>query len=65
VAIQILILGTIFNFSSTAVNVTVALSMSAARGLVLGSSWMGRALAWFSAAVFVGLAARLALAERG
>ena len=64
VAIQILILGTIFNFSSTAVNAAVALSMSAARRLVLRSSRIGRALAWFSAAVFVGLAARLALAER-
>jgi threonine/homoserine/homoserine lactone efflux protein len=47
------------------VNVAVALSMSAARSFVLGSSWVRRALAWFSAAVFVGLAARLALAERG
>jgi threonine/homoserine/homoserine lactone efflux protein len=65
VAIQILILGTIFNISSTAVNAAVALSVSAARGFVLGSSWVRRALAWFSAAVFVGLAARLALAERG
>jgi threonine/homoserine/homoserine lactone efflux protein len=65
VAIQILILGTIFNISSTVVNAAVALSVSAARGFVLGSSWVRRALAWFSAAVFVGLAARLALAERG
>ena len=65
VALQILLLGTIFNTSSTVVNGSVALSMSAARSFVLGSSWMGRALAWFSAAVFVGLAARLALAERG
>ena len=65
VALQILVLGTIFNVSSTAVNGSVALSMSAARNFVLGSSWMGRALAWFSAAVFVGLAARLALAQRG
>jgi threonine/homoserine/homoserine lactone efflux protein len=65
VAVQILILGTIFNIGGTAVNVAVALSMSAARSFVLGSSWVRRALAWFSAAVFVGLAARLALAQRG
>jgi threonine/homoserine/homoserine lactone efflux protein len=65
VALQILILGTIFNLGGTAVNVAVALSMSAARSVVLGSSWVRWALAWFSAAVFVGLAARLALAERG
>ncbi len=64
VALQILVLGTIFNVGGTAVNLAVALSMSAARGLVLGSSRMRRALAWFSAAVFVGLAARLALSER-
>jgi threonine/homoserine/homoserine lactone efflux protein len=51
--------------SSTIVNSAVALSMSAARGFVPGSSWMRRALAWFSAAVFVGLVARLALAECG
>jgi threonine/homoserine/homoserine lactone efflux protein len=65
VGLQIVLLGTIFNFGGTAVNVAVALSMSAARSFVLGSSWVRRALAWFSAAVFVGLAARLALAERG
>jgi threonine/homoserine/homoserine lactone efflux protein len=65
VALQILLLGTIFNTSSTVVNGSVALSMSAARSFVLGSSRMRRALAWFSAAVFAGLAARLALAERG
>jgi threonine/homoserine/homoserine lactone efflux protein len=64
VALQILLLGTIFNLSSTIVNSAVALSMSAARGFVLGSSWMRPALAWFSAAVFVGLAARLALSQR-
>lgn len=65
VGLQIVLLGTIFNFGGTAVNVAVALSMSAARSFVLGSSWVRRALAWFSAAVFVGLATRLALAERG
>lgn len=64
VALQILVLGTIFNLGGTAVNLAVALSMSAARSLVLGSSWMRRGLAWFSALVFVGLAARLALSER-
>ena len=64
VALQIVLLGTIFNLGGTTVNVAVALSMSAARGFVLGSSWMRRGLAWFSAAVFVGLAARLALSQR-
>lgn len=64
VGAQILILGTLFNIGGTAVNAAVALSTSAARGFVLGSSRFRRGLAWFSGAVFVGLAARLALAER-
>jgi threonine/homoserine/homoserine lactone efflux protein len=65
VGVQIVILGTLFNIGGTVVNAGVALSTSAARGFVLGSSRVRRGLAWFSAAVFVGLAARLALAERG
>jgi threonine/homoserine/homoserine lactone efflux protein len=64
VGLQILILGTLFNLGGTAVNVAVALSTSAARGYVLGSSKVRRLLAWFSSLVFIGLAARLALAER-
>jgi len=64
VGLQILILGTLFNLGGTAVNVAVALSTSAARGYVLGSSKVRRLLAWFSGLVFIGLAARLALAER-
>jgi threonine/homoserine/homoserine lactone efflux protein len=64
VALQILILGTLFNIGGTAVNIAVALSTSAARGFVLGSSKMRRFLAWFSGLVFIGLAARLAFAER-
>ena len=42
VGLQIVLLGTIFNFGGTAVNVAVALSMSAARSFVLGSSWVRR-----------------------
>ena len=64
VALQILILGTLFNIGGTAVNIAVALSTSAARGFVLGSSKMRRFLAWFSGLVFIGLAARLAFPER-
>jgi threonine/homoserine/homoserine lactone efflux protein len=65
VGLQILILGTLFNIGGTAVNIAVALSTSAARGFVLGSSKMRRFLAWFSGLVFIGLAARLAFSKRG
>ncbi len=64
VGIQILILGTLFNIGGTVVNTAVAFSTSAARRLVVGSSRARRGLAWFSGLVFVGLAARLAFAER-
>jgi len=64
VGLQILLLGTLFNIGGTAVNIAVALSTSAARGFVLGSSKMRRFLAWFSGLVFIGLAARLALSKR-
>ncbi|MCI0429515.1 MAG: LysE family translocator [Rhodospirillales bacterium] len=45
VGVQILILGTLFNIGGAVVNGTVAISMSAARSLILGSSWVRRALA--------------------
>lgn len=62
--LQILFLGTLFNISGTAVNCIVALSTAAAAGLVRGSAGLGRWLNRLSALVFVGLAIRLALAER-
>lgn len=63
-AVQILLLGAIFNIGGTTVNAIVACSASLA-ARALGSSagfnrWLNRA----SALVFVGLALRLALAER-
>ncbi|MBI2256999.1 MAG: LysE family translocator [Proteobacteria bacterium] len=62
--LQILFLGTLFNISGTTVNCVVALSTAAAAGLVRGSASLGRWLNRLSALVFVGLAIRLALAER-
>ena len=64
VALQILILGTIFNFGGTAVNCIVAVSAGAAAGMLRGSERFGRWLNRISALVFVGLALRLAFTER-
>ncbi|MFZ5789855.1 MAG: LysE family translocator [Pseudomonadota bacterium] len=64
VAAQILFLGLLFNAGGTAINLLVALSASAARGWILGSRRVATALRWTTASLFVGLAARLALAER-
>jgi threonine/homoserine/homoserine lactone efflux protein len=64
VAAQILFLGLLFNVGGTAINLLVALSASAARGWILGSRRVAIALRWATASLFVGLAARLALAER-
>jgi threonine/homoserine/homoserine lactone efflux protein len=65
VAWQIVVLGTLFNLGGTAVNVAVALSGSAAANLIRGSRRAAAVLRWFTAAVFAGLAIRLAVAERG
>lgn len=62
--LQILFLGTLFNISGTTVNCIVTLSTAAAAGLLRGSAGIGRWLNRLSALVFVGLAIRLALAER-
>lgn len=64
VAVQILILGAIFNVGGTTVNCIVAASTSAAAGMIKGSASFGRWLNRFSALVFVGLAVRMALTER-
>jgi threonine/homoserine/homoserine lactone efflux protein len=62
--LQILFLGMLFNISGTTVNCIVTLSTAAAAGLLRGSAGIGRWLNRLSALVFVGLAIRLALAER-
>jgi threonine/homoserine/homoserine lactone efflux protein len=63
-ALQILLLGAIFNIGGTGVNAVVACSASAAARILGGSAAFGRWLNRVSALVFVGLAVRLALAER-
>jgi threonine/homoserine/homoserine lactone efflux protein len=64
VAGQILFLGLLFNIGGTAVNLVVAWSTSAARGLVKGSPRFAGLMRRLSALVFVGLALRLAASER-
>jgi threonine/homoserine/homoserine lactone efflux protein len=63
-AIQILVLGALFNIGGTAINAIVACFASAAARAIGNSAGFGRWLNRISALVFVGLAVRLALAER-
>jgi threonine/homoserine/homoserine lactone efflux protein len=60
---QFLILGAWFNLSGTLVNLTVALIASTGRRLALGGARSSRWLRKLSAAVFIGLGTRLALAS--
>ncbi len=62
--LQIIVLGTLFNISGTSINCIVSFSAAAAAGLLRGSTGISRWLNRLSALVFVGLAIRLALAER-
>ncbi len=64
VAAQVLFLGLLFNIGGTAVNLAVAWSTGAARGLVNGSPRFAAAMRRLSALVFVWLAIRLAVSER-
>jgi len=64
VIVQILVLGLIFNIGGTTVNCIVAISAGAAAGMLRGSERFSRWLNRFTALVFVGLALRLAFAER-
>jgi threonine/homoserine/homoserine lactone efflux protein len=63
-AVQILLLGAIFNIGGTSVNAIVACSASAAARALGSSASFGRWLNRVSALVFVGLAVRLVLTER-
>jgi threonine/homoserine/homoserine lactone efflux protein len=63
-ALQILLLGVLFNVGGTAINIVVACFASAAARMIGNSAGFGRWLNRISALVFVGLAVRLALAER-
>lgn len=63
-AVQILILGALFNIGGTTINAIVACFASAAARAIGNSAGFGRWLNRISALVFVGLAVRLALTER-
>lgn len=63
-AVQILILGALFNVGGTTINSLVACFASVAARAIGGSAGFGRWLNRISAIVFVGLAVRLVLAER-
>ena len=65
VAAQIVLLGTLFNISGTAVNCAVAWAGSAASRRLKASAEFTRVLRWLSATVFAGLAVRLAVGDRG
>jgi threonine/homoserine/homoserine lactone efflux protein len=64
VIVQILVLGLIFNVGGTTVNVVVAASAGAASGMLRNSAAFSRWLNRVSGIVFIGLALRLAFAER-
>jgi threonine/homoserine/homoserine lactone efflux protein len=64
VIVQILVLGLIFNIGGTTVNVVVAASAGAAAGMLRNSVAFSRWLNRISGIVFIGLAVRLAFAER-
>jgi threonine/homoserine/homoserine lactone efflux protein len=63
IAVQIILLGCLFNASGTLVNVAVACLASSTRRWI-GSPRIERALQWGSGSVFIALGLRLALADR-
>jgi threonine/homoserine/homoserine lactone efflux protein len=64
VALQIVVLGSLFNCSGTLVNIAVAY-LAASAGRWLGTSgYAGKIFQWLTASVFIGLGLRLALGER-
>jgi threonine/homoserine/homoserine lactone efflux protein len=64
VALQIVVLGCLFNCSGTLVNIAVAY-LAASAGRWLGTSGSaGKIFQWLTASVFIGLGLRLALGER-
>jgi RhtB (resistance to homoserine/threonine) family protein len=62
-ALQIVLLGCLFNFSGTIVNVAVACLASSARRWLQGER-VDRAFRWVTGSVFIALGVRLALDER-
>jgi threonine/homoserine/homoserine lactone efflux protein len=64
VALQLVVLGTLFNCSGTLVNIAVAYLASSAGRWLNTSGRAERIFRWLTASVFIGLGLRLALGER-
>lgn len=64
VALQIVVLGLIFNAGGTLVNLAVALAAGRMGDRLRRSSRAARIQKWFAGTVFIGLGARLAIARR-
>ena len=64
VAVQIILLGLLFNISGTLVNIVVALLASRAGQWSRSRLGTPRAMRWLTGGIFLGLGARLALFER-
>jgi threonine/homoserine/homoserine lactone efflux protein len=64
VALQIVALGCLFNFSGTLVNIGVAWLAATARGWLSAGRASERIFRWLTGCVFIGLGLRLALAGR-
>jgi threonine/homoserine/homoserine lactone efflux protein len=63
VALQIILLGCLFNLSGTLVNIGVAQLAASARGWLATGERVQRIFRWLTASVFVGLGLRLAIEE--
>jgi threonine/homoserine/homoserine lactone efflux protein len=64
VALQIIVLGCLFNLSGTLVNVGVAQLASSARVWLSTGARVQRIFRWLTASVFIGLGLRLAMQEK-
>jgi threonine/homoserine/homoserine lactone efflux protein len=64
VAVQIIVLGCLFNLSGTLVNIGVAYLAASARGWLTTGARVRRIFRWLTASVFVGLGLRLAIQEK-
>jgi threonine/homoserine/homoserine lactone efflux protein len=64
VAVQIIVLGCLFNLSGTLVNIGVAYLAASARGWLTTGARVQRIFRWLTASVFVGLGLRLAIQEK-
>jgi len=62
--LQFLLLGLVLNITGTTVNSFVGIGAGSVRGLLVDNKWIAGALGYVSSAVFLGLAAKLALERR-